>query len=306
MESLNIAIVGGSNETRKNAAAALGKKGTQLDITGYHTNFQGKLVNIIEPTAYPDKPTALAFALNVADFVVLLAETNAHLGETLVLCSMLAKAHGAVVGNTDMEAYLREANLNYATYPSMDIAKPAILSHETAHKVDGPLKAWVDQSFDVKGVGAVALGFIASGSFKIHDQISVWPKDKKIEIRSIQKNDADVDHAFAGDRFGIRFKNLEASELSRGTVLGHANVFHEIEASVTVPKYLKNPPGRQLHAVAGLQSTPCKTDKDLALGKTTECLLEFEKQMCLHKDTLTLLDLNTKGLRVAGVAENLG
>ncbi len=306
MDSLNIAVVGGSAETRKAAASALGKKGTAQDVTGYHTNFQGKLVNIIEPTAYPDKPTSLAFALNVADFVVLLAETNPQLGETLVLCSMLAKAHGAVVGDADVSAYLKEANLNYPAYSTLDEAKPNVLSFKAAHMPDAPLKAWVDQSFDVKGVGAVALGFVASGSFKVHDQISVWPQDKKIEIRSIQKNDADMDGAFAGDRFGIRFKGLQANEISRGNVLGEAKPFHEIEASVTVPKYLKAPPGRQLHAVAGLQNMPCKTDKDLVPGKTTECLLEFEKPMCLLADTLTLFDLNAKGLRVAGVAENLG
>lgn len=306
MHSLNIAVIGSNPENRKAVASALGKKATAQDVTTYTTVFQGKNVTVVEPSSYPEKPAALIMALNAADFIVLLSDESPYLGEMLVAASLLSKSHGCVIGDNDVSAYLAEANLRYETFSSISDAKPHVLSQEIPHQTDAPLKAWVDQSFDVKGVGAVALGWIKQGTLHVHDTLTVFPQEKQIEIRSIQENDVDVKHAQAGDRFGIRFKGLEASELSRGNVLGPAKTFPEIEATVSVPKYLKNAPGKTLHAVIGLQSVPCTVEKLLEPGKQIDCLIQFHKPVALAHDTLTLLDLNADRLRVAGVAQSVG
>lgn len=306
MSSLNIAVIGAHPDARKAAAQALGKKATAQDVTTYTTIFQGKNVTIVEPSAYPEKPTTLVMALNAADYVVFLSDASPHLGEMLVALSRLSKSHGCVVGPNDVSAYLTEANLRYESFDGLAAAKSHILSQEAAHDTTAPLKAWVDQSFDVKGVGPVALGWVKQGTLHVHDKLSVWPQEKHIEVRSIQENDVDVQKAEAGDRFGIRFKGLDAHELSRGNVLGEAKAFHEIEASVTVPKYLKQPPGKALHAVVGLQNVPCTVDQELAPGTTQECLVQFSKPVALKNDVLTLLDLNADRLRIAGVAHEVG
>jgi len=140
----------------------------------------------------------------------------------------------------------------------------------------------------------------------VHDKLPVRPGDLTLEIRSIQQNDVDVERAVAGDRFGIKYKGPSPDQLGRDTVLGDVLAYAEIEASVSVPKYWKTMPGRQLHAVAGFQSVPCQVDKDLVPGTTVDCLLKFHKPVALRKDAVVLFDLNAKGLRVAGVAQDVG
>lgn len=304
MKSLNIAVVGGSAEERQKTASALAKKSAPQDITMYHTVFGGKIINVVEPTSYPEKPLSLAYALNLADYVVLLSQPDQFFGETLLALSMLRKTKGCTIGN-DVSPYLKEAGIAYEHFDSFDEAKTQILSFEPSHP-EAQFKAWVDRAFDVKGVGSIALGYVVSGKMHVHDKLPVFPEEKQLEIRSIQKNDVDVGEAEAGDRFGIKFKGIEANEIGRGSVLGEAKVVHQIETTVSVPKYLKAPPSRNLHAVAGLQDVPCIADKDLAPGKENECVLEFHKPLALNKDTITLFDLNSKTLRIAGVANGVG
>ncbi len=306
MSSLNIAIVGGTPESRKAAASALAKKSHAEDVSFYHTVFSGKKVNVLEPSSYPDKPASLAIALSGADFIVLLAEPSPSMGETLVLLAALGKSHGVVVGVHDVSAFMKEVGLSYELFASLDEAKTRILSFEPKRPEDAPLKAWLDHSFDVRGVGSVALGFVVQGAMHVHDKLTVKPGEGVLEIRSIQQNDVDVEHAEAGDRFGVKYKGPAPDQLGRGTVLGDVKVYAEIEATVSVPKYWKTMPGKQLHAVAGFQSVPCQVDKDLMPGTTVDCLLKFHKPVALQKDAVVLFDLNAKGLRVAGVAQDVG
>ncbi len=306
MSSLNIAVVGGSPESRKAVASALGKKSHAEDVSYYHTVFSGSKVNVLEPSSYPEKPPALALSLAVADFIVLLAEPSPSLGEALVLLSALGKSHGIVVGDNDISAYLAAANLRYDVFSTLDDAKSKVLSFEPARKPGGTLKAWLDHAFDVRGVGSVGLGFVVQGTLAVHEKVPVHPGDQVLEVRSIQQNDVDVEHAEAGDRFGIKYKGPAPDQLGRGTVLGDVTVYSEIEASVSVPKYWKVMPGKQLHAVAGFQSVPCQVDKDLVPGTTVDCLLKFHKPVALRNDAVVLFDLNAKGLRVAGVAQDVG
>ncbi|MBI5226049.1 hypothetical protein HY994_02295 [Candidatus Micrarchaeota archaeon] len=306
MSSLNIAVVGGTPDSRKAIASALGKKSQSEDVSFYHTVFSGKKVNIMEPTAYPDKPPSLAIALSGADFIVLLAEPSPQLGETLVLLSALGKRHGVVVGDNDISAFMAAASLQYDVFSTLDDAKTKVLSFEPERKTDGPLKAWLDHAFDVRGVGSVALGFVVDGVMHVHDKLAAQPGEQALEVRSIQQNDVDVEHAEAGDRFGIKYKGPAPDQFGRGTVLGDVKVYAEIEANVVVPKYWKTMPGKTLHAVAGFQSVPCQVDKDLVPGQTVDCLLKFHKPVALRNDAVVLFDLNAKGLRIAGVAQNGG
>lgn len=306
MSSLNIAVVGGTSESRKAASQALAKKSHAEDVSFYHTVFSGKKVNVLEPSSYPEKPQSCAISLAAADFVVLLADAGLQLGETLVLLSSLCKSHGVVVGQNDISGFMKEVGLEYPVFSTLDEAKTSILSFEPERKTEGPLKAWLDHAFDVRGVGSVALGFVVQGALHVHDKIAVQPGDGVLEVRSIQQNDVDVEHAESGDRFGIKYKGMSPDQLGRGSVLGEVRAYAEVEAVVSVPKYWKTLPGRQLHAVAGFQSVPCQVDKDLVPGTSIDCLLKFHKPVALRSDSVVLFDLNSKGLRVAGVAQNVG
>ncbi|HLD75688.1 MAG TPA: hypothetical protein VI874_01600 [Candidatus Norongarragalinales archaeon] len=307
MASLNIAVLGEIPEKRQSTASALGKKSTPEDLTFYHTVFSGRKVNVVEPTSYPEKPLSLAYAINLSSYFILVADQpSAALGETLLALSLAGKGPGCVLSQGDVSAYLSALGLSHIpVFSDLSEAKQAALAF-TPPVHNGPTKAYIDHSFEVKGLGAVALGYVARGNLKVHQKIACHPPSKPLEIKSIQQNDVDVEHAECFDRFGIRFKGLESSELSRGTLLSDsAKSVNQIEATVTCPKFWKSPPGSNLHAVVGMQNISCKTDKPLLPGKDNEVLLEFHKPVFMDHDDVWLFDLNAKGLRLAGIAKEV-
>jgi selenocysteine-specific translation elongation factor len=77
----------------------------------------------------------------------------------------------------------------------------------------------VDHFFNVRGIGTVVLGVVASGEIRTHNTLQVLPLARQAQVRSIQKLDDDAEVAFAGDRVGIALKGIEAEELDRGYVL---------------------------------------------------------------------------------------
>ncbi|MEM3748716.1 MAG: EF-Tu/IF-2/RF-3 family GTPase, partial [Thermoplasmata archaeon] len=77
----------------------------------------------------------------------------------------------------------------------------------------------VDQSFSVKGVGTVVLGFVKEGSIKKHQELRIFPGQKSTEIKSIQMQDVDVENAPVGARVGLALKGVEPSDVERGSIL---------------------------------------------------------------------------------------
>ncbi|MFB6134726.1 MAG: GTPBP1 family GTP-binding protein, partial [Halanaeroarchaeum sp.] len=89
--------------------------------------------------------------------------------------------------------------------------------------VDGDFELYVDRSYKVTGVGAVASGTVKSGSVDVGDQLQLGPfhdgSYRDVEVRSIEMHYHRVDHAEAGRIVGIALANVRASDLERGMVL---------------------------------------------------------------------------------------
>jgi selenocysteine-specific elongation factor len=79
----------------------------------------------------------------------------------------------------------------------------------------------VDQHFNVKGVGLVAIGYVQSGSINKHDNVLILPANENGVVRSLQVMDDDVDVAVAGDRVGVALRNLREGALNRGCMICH-------------------------------------------------------------------------------------
>jgi selenocysteine-specific translation elongation factor len=97
----------------------------------------------------------------------------------------------------------------------------------------------VDQFFNVKGVGLVAIGYVQSGSVSKHDSIQVLPADENGIVRSLQVMDDDVDIAVSGDRVGLAIRNLREEALHRGCMIVHndSNVLNKnISSTFTLNK----------------------------------------------------------------------
>ncbi|WP_290819401.1 GTP-binding protein [Halovivax sp.] len=107
---------------------------------------------------------------------------------------------------------------------------------------DGEFRMYVDRTYSVTGVGAVASGTIKSGEVEAGDELLVGPmpdgRFREVEVRSIEMHYHRVDKAQAGRIVGIALKGIKESALERGMVLLPADAdpapVREFEAEVMV------------------------------------------------------------------------
>jgi elongation factor 1-alpha len=112
---------------------------------------------------------------------------------------------------------------------------------KTDHE-EGEFAMYVDRTYDVKGVGAVASGTVKSGRVEADDELLIGPMPdgsfREVEVRSIEMHYHRVDEASAGRIVGIALKNIKESEIERGMVLlpreSDPTPVREFEAEVMV------------------------------------------------------------------------
>jgi len=88
---------------------------------------------------------------------------------------------------------------------------------------DESFQMYIDRSYSVTGVGAVASGTIRSGTVEQGDELLLGPmadgRFREVEVRSIEMHYHRVESARAGRIVGIALKGVEESEIDRGMVL---------------------------------------------------------------------------------------
>jgi elongation factor 1-alpha len=101
---------------------------------------------------------------------------------------------------------------------------------------------YVDRTYNVTGVGAVASGTVKSGRVEAGDELLLGPMAddtfREVEVRSIEMHYHRVDEAQAGRIVGIALKGVDAEEIERGMVLlpreADPTPVREFEAEVMV------------------------------------------------------------------------
>ncbi|MDD1771253.1 MAG: elongation factor Tu [Methanomassiliicoccales archaeon] len=226
MPNLTVAVIGPEGFSKD-----LGKKGTSSDITLYDAKRGQDTVSFVEATQYPERLAPLYYACALADAALLIVDRiDAQFGESLLMLDVLRKKKGYIllregmmkeqlaplIKGTVAEGYefieddlvgLRESLLDEAVK----------VARSPGDQPGGSVP--IDHHFNVKGVGTVALGFVARGEVKRHDVMKALPGKKEAQVRSIQKHDDDFENALPGDRVGLALKGLDADELDRGFVL---------------------------------------------------------------------------------------
>ncbi|WP_053947895.1 GTPBP1 family GTP-binding protein [Halolamina sediminis] len=107
---------------------------------------------------------------------------------------------------------------------------------------DAPFRMYVDRSYSVTGVGAVASGTINAGTVEAGDELLLGPMAdgsfREVEVRSIEMHYHRVDQARAGRIVGIALKGVEEAEIERGMALlprdADPDPVREFEAEVVV------------------------------------------------------------------------
>ncbi len=263
MSGFTVAVVGSPG-----IAPEMGKRGTQSDLTLYNITKDGHHTTIVEPTQFPEKFPPLLQALAMADRCVLVVnELSRPVGETIATVDLsdvpTEVLAGAAVDDTGPKVVLHGSRLESA--PILRLGPPELRERLETWRVPespGPVLVPIDHAFQVKGVGAVALGVVRRGTLRVHDTLRLWPTPKTLEIRSIQVHDVDVKQAVAGERVGVSLKGTDADELTRGQILappeGLSAATELTGTHVRRCRYYKTDwgEGSKLHLSVGLQTVP--------------------------------------------------
>jgi elongation factor 1-alpha len=87
----------------------------------------------------------------------------------------------------------------------------------------GEFRMYIDRTYNVQGVGAVASGTVKSGEVEAGDELLLGPMQdgqfREVEVRSIEMHYHRVDEAKAGRIVGIALKGVREADIERGMVL---------------------------------------------------------------------------------------
>ncbi len=330
MPVLNVALVGSED-----FAKSLGKKGDVRDVESYvHKEIVGeetRVLSFIRPLRHPEKLRPLLSVLNVAKVgIVEISKIDASLGEILVAFStahiqyghaIISPPEGEWIDSEQVQLILSQAGLEewtiHESIPDEHELRSALfalmdsLSKEREESENAALVIPIDQHFNVKGVGLVAIGYVQSGTISKHDEIMVLPVGEKGITRSLQVMDDDVENSKTGDRVGVAIRNLREEALHRGCVLTHSDsealTKHQISKfSLAVAPFQKRElsTGDVIHGAIDLQ---------FIVGRITsiekeDVVVEWEQPLWIridNPDPLIIAQLDAGNMRIMGVAENL-
>ena len=241
MTVLNIAMVGSDD-----LAKSIAKATDQRDVHTYVHKESGadgpRILSIIRPAKMPERIRPFFNALCAARVgLIEVNEINAAFGEVLVGFASAGVEKGIMVINPpegewidedQVKGFFTQAGLNswkqcgndgieirHALYGLMDEISGNL---ESAKKE--PLVVPIDQHFNVKGIGLVAIGYVQSGSVSVHDELHLLPAEGPGTVKSLQVMDDDVPEAVAGDRVGIALRNTKEDHLTGGSLIIHPAV----------------------------------------------------------------------------------
>ena len=308
MTNLNVAVLGCPGYSRE-----LGKKGTESDITLYNVKKGETTVTIVEASKYPEKLQSLFYAAGFGDFIILVVdEINASFGETVLMLDCLGKKEGIIIPRNYITKEQLSRFINGTVVEGYEIIEEnlPLLREFIMGKAEALVKGddsptggvVVDHHFNVKGIGTVALGVARWGQIHRHDKLRAYPTEKIAQLRSIQRHDTDFETAEAGNRVGLALKNIEPSDIDRGTLLSNNESVKQttlIEGKLDLVKYWTKPveKGMTIHIGKDMQFIAG------AVEDSAEETIRVNIQKPLtYRDgeNATMLYLNGGNLRVVG------
>ena len=237
MSVLNVALIGSDELARK-----LGKKGDSRDIDSYvHKETRDdeiRVISMLRPLKFPDSIRPLLSVLDVARAGLLeISELGASTGEAMVALGCAEISRGKAIISPKEGSWIDpdqvRVMLDQAGLSDWGIVDGGVDEHELRSFLfevqdemkspegpsSSPLILPIDQHFNVKGVGLVAIGYVQSGSIRKHDEVVILPADDIGVVRSLQVMDDDVEEAVEGDRVGVALRNLREQSLNRGCMI---------------------------------------------------------------------------------------
>lgn len=88
-----------------------------------------------------------------------------------------------------------------------------------------PVRLPIDRAFQLRGLGVVVTGSLASGRIVSGQSLLALPAEKTVKVRSVQVHGQEKERADAGERTALQLSGVEVGELKRGEQLVEAGTF---------------------------------------------------------------------------------
>ena len=255
MTVLNIAMIGSDN-----LAKSIAKASDQRDVDTYVHKENGpngaRILSIIRPSKMPERIRPFFNSLCAAKVgLIEVQQIDAGFGEVLVGFASAGIDKGIFVINPQdgewideeqVKAFLKQAGLGNWKQCNDDGIELRGMFYDLMDEISAELEAAkseplvvpVDQHFNVKGIGLVAIGYVQSGSVNVHDELKLLPADGPGTVKSLQVMDDDVSEAVAGDRVGIALRNTKEDHLTGGTIIIHPPI-EDKNKGISIPLCLE-------------------------------------------------------------------
>lgn len=227
MESFIVAVLNDPD-----LAGSLGKKGSENGVTLYNRHMDDKFITIMAPTNFEDKFYGVATALLFSDVAVLsTSRIDKVFGEALVACGLLG-IRTLLTDENDASEIVNGTGIR-AEVVQKDRILDGILGTKAEAGSSAAKVIAVDKAFPVKGIGDIVLGIVTGGTIKKHDTL-VHTSGKRIDIRSIQVQDNDMEEVPTGTRIGIAIKGANYSEIEKGDFIASERIEARKEAHAEI------------------------------------------------------------------------
>tara|TARA_B100000959_G_scaffold46133_1_gene46935 strand:- start:2031 stop:3035 length:1005 start_codon:yes stop_codon:yes gene_type:complete len=330
MPVLNVALVGSEDLARK-----LGKKGDTRDIESYvhkeSRDGEARVLSLLRPLKFPESIRPLLSVLDVAKAGLLeIRELSASVGEAMVALGCSGISRGSAIISPDEGVWIDSDQvrvmLDQAGLGDWEVVEGEIDEHGIRDRLfeiqdqmsasmeksnSSPLILPVDQHFNVKGVGLVAIGYVQSGKVSKHDEVEVMPASDVGVVRSLQVMDDDVDAAITGDRVGVALRNLREQSLHRGCMIcipgegglvSHEKSSFELGVAPFQRKVLSV--GEVIHAASDLQFSVGRVS---ALDGDS-VTVDWESPLWIRTDgssRVLIVQLDATPMRIMGTASGI-
>ena len=236
MTVLNVAMFG-TDELAKDIAKATDQRDVHTYVHKELNNGEAKIISIIRPARFPERLRPLLNAISAGRVgLIEINEVDATLGEVIVAfasssikrgIAVIRPLEGGWVDQGMVEKMFIQAGLDGWQFMQPDgleirnqlYALMEQINDELIQSAQSPLVVSIDQYFNVKGIGLVAIGYVQCGTLKVHDELHILPAKGNGSTKSLQVMDDDVPEARSGDRVGIALRNAKEESLSNGSII---------------------------------------------------------------------------------------
>ena len=317
--SINFCVLG-----RKETAAELGKAGTSSDITIYDRKARDAVRTWVVASGFPEKIQPLFQAINMSEHVIFHVDAlDRFVGEQIIALDALERRDGILCHTYEVDEGRLDSMIRgtvvagYRRVGASELRSAVDEVGPTATGSDGddaddPAEVIIDHAFDVKGVGTVILGRVASGTVRQYDTLSLYPSGAETLVKSIQMHDDPVGAASRNARVGLAVKGPRPDDIQRGDVLACPDAKTLRSGTEVTVRYAPNPfykagmsENQGCFVSVGLQAWAATvTGIDAGAGTAEEpgtLALRFAKPIAYHAgDVAVVLRPEASPVRIAG------